>query len=508
MKKHGWSRALVFSVVAVLSWSAADGADPREAEMLGELPHFVDQVRTGWKVPGAAVAVVSGDRPIFVGGFGFRDSEGRLPVSGQTVFAAGSTTKAFTALTAVLLADEGLLDLDAPVRGYLPDFRLADDDATRMATTRDLLCHRTGVPRHDAVWYRTDATSREVLAGLRYLEPTAGLRERFQYSNLMYMVAGMVVSEVAASTWEEAVSSRVVSPLGMRRSAFKTAADGARDIAYPHRAGGDGEPERIPFYDGWSAAAAGSLYTTAEDLSRWLLFLVGKGTIDGRPVVSPELVESTYTPCSAVARLGPPEMPLNDYGLGWFVTTYRGSLMVWHEGTIDGFSALVSFLPNERIGVAVLTNRSLNSVPEVVSRWVFDRMLKMPEINWSERLADRDRAAAAERAELRRIREESRRKNTEPSRPLADYPGRYVNPAYGNLTIGLAGDTLSGNFHGLPGVVTHFHDDVFMFTPAIGELQEEFVLGFKVDPEGTVGSVASPLQPGVEPIVFVRVSEP
>ncbi len=204
-------------------WPLSSAADDTTREALLELPHVVDEIMHRWDVPGVALAVVYEGEVVFVGGFGVRDLAGQEPVTANTIFSAASTTKAFTAVAMGMLVDEGTVNLDHPVRAHLPDFAVQNDQASAELTIRDLLAHRTGMRRHDAVWYRSEASRDELISRLEYLSLTSGIREKFFYNNLMYMVAGRVVGKVSGGTWEEFVAGQIFEPLGMERSGFGTA---------------------------------------------------------------------------------------------------------------------------------------------------------------------------------------------------------------------------------------------------------------------------------------------
>lgn len=483
------------------------GADDTTREAVLELPHVVDEVMHRWDVPGAALAVVHQGEVAFVGGFGVRDLVRQEPVTADTIFSAASTTKAFTAVAMGMLVDEGTVNLDHPVRAYLPDFTVQNDHASEKLTIRDLLAHRTGMRRHDAVWYRSEASRDELISRLKYLGLTSGIREKFYYNNLMYMVAGRVVGKVSGGTWEEFVASQIFEPLGMERSGFGTPPSDDPNVALPYAADPDGEVVPARPYTGWAIGPATSITTTAADLSRWLRLLLGKGVFDDRRLLSPDISREIFTPQMAVPVLGPDEEPITAYGLGWFVQTYRGRLMAWHTGSIDGYYSMVALLPSDDLGVAILTNRSEHFLPEVVARWVFDRFLGLPEINWSERLEFRDATIQKAQAEAFAVRETMRKPGTSPSVAFADFAGRYRHPAYGDMSIGDAEDMgLSASFHGMTGPLEHFHDDAFLFRLDGYELRDEFVIRFQLGVDGSVLSLAATMEDEAPPVVFMRLS--
>ena len=500
--------ALVLALaMAPLPALAAD-VPPRDA--VAELPHLVDEVRAAWGVPGVAVAVVQDGRLVFVGGAGRRDLASGGEVSGGTVFSVGSTTKGFTAAAIGMLVDEGAVKLDQPVRAYLPEFELIDDYVAGHLTVRDLLAHRSGIERNDAVWYRSELDRRQLMERLRFLRPGLGLRERFQYNNLMYMVAGLIVERVTGGTWEEFVRRRILEPLGMSRTSFGMPPVGDRDVAQPHALDWHGAVITVPRYDGWAVGPALSICSTAEDMARWLQLLQGGGVFNGRRLLAEATVDEMFTPQMVISALGPRELPISSYGLGWFVESYRGRLMASHAGSIDGFYSIVVLLPTDGLGVVVLTNASQHRVPEVVSRWVVDRFLGLPEIDWNARLSAQQERLREQRQSAEAARDAQRRTGTAPGLPLAALAGRYRHPAYGDMLVADSDGGLVATFHGMTGPLEHFQDDVFLFKVEGWGLREAFVVRFQYASDGTVSSLVSTLQDGLPPEVFLRLgsSEP
>jgi len=497
-------------VLSVAPWpvpavAAEQQPDPGRRETLALLPHVADELMVRWGVPGMSVAVVRADEVLFLGAFGERDREAGLPVTPDTLFAVGSVTKPITALAVVMQAEAGRLSLDEPVRTWLPELRLRDAHATLHVTPRDLLAHRSGLPRHDMVWYRSPLTRSELVNALQHLELHGDLRQRFQYNNLMYAVAGRLVGVTSGGSWEEYVRTRIFEPLGMDGSGFGGAPEGAREVAVPYRRKDDGSVMRVPFYDGWAAGPALSVHSTASDLARFLRMVLGRGVVDGARIAAEETVVEVLTPQTAIPGLGLRELPITTYGLGWFVQAYRGHLLVWHSGSIDGYYAFVAALPYDDLGVVILTNRSQHRLPEVLSRWVFDRFLGLPELNWHGAMLQREEVLREAKAGVDEEIAARLDSGGEPPRPVGAYVGRYRHPAYGVLEVAVVGDSLLASYHGISGRVEHLQGDVFLFHVDDTQLSEDFVLGFLVGDTGAVTGVASPMQEGVAPIVFDRV---
>ena len=213
-------------------------------------------------------------------------SKKKFPQTPKTLFAIGSSSKAFTAATVVQLADDDKLDLDEPIRKYLPDFELYDEGATKEMTPRDLLCHNSGLPRHDFVWYGSDKSRKDLYKTLKYLEPTASFRQTWQYQNLMFMTAGYLVEQISEMSWEDFTQKRILDPLGMNASNFSVSKmEKAENAALPYREK-DGEFIKMPYRNIDAIGPAGSINSNAEDMSKWVIMQLNGGKYGEETVVS------------------------------------------------------------------------------------------------------------------------------------------------------------------------------------------------------------------------------
>ena len=298
--------------------------------------------------PGAVVVVVDHERPLLVEAFGHRDVAAAAPLTIDTRFLLASATKAFTATALGVLVDEETLAWDRPVADDLPRFRLADDHATLHVSLRDLLAHRSGLATHPFVFYRSTASRSSVVESLRHLEMGSGLRERFQYSNLGYLVAGEVGARAVEGRWEDLLRTRLLEPLGMTGSGFASDPRNDRD-AVAHRSGDEGT-EVIDWPEVRLISAAGGVVTTARDLVPWLRLQLSDGALDGRRILDADTLAEIQAPQAVLyGRRLPdtPEIPFVLYGLGWNVGVYRGHRLLWHAGAVDGFASMVAVLPDD-----------------------------------------------------------------------------------------------------------------------------------------------------------------
>jgi CubicO group peptidase (beta-lactamase class C family) len=457
-----------------------------------------------WNVPGVAVGIVERTRPLHMAGYGVRHLQTGEPVTPDTAFAIGSCTKAFTTAAMAILAGEGKLDWDTPVREYLPSFRLHDPVATELMTPRDLVTHRGGLPRHDMTWVGTPWTRSELFERIRHLEPSKSFRSTYQYNNLMFMVAGVLIERLADCSWESFVTERITRPLGMDSVTFSNV-DMAR--SENHALGYDRRGKRIvhvPHENTVPVGPAGSMNASLADMCRWVAMNLNRGRSGRRRIVNTDALAVTHTPQTVYQNDDEPryaELLDPAYAMGWTVQPYRGRRQIAHSGCVDGFNARTSFLPDDGFGVVVLTNVTNSPLLRIISYNVYDRMLGLDPVSWGTRF--RKQEQAKRRATRARSRRRSRT-GTRPSVPLADYAGRYENPGYGTMEVRMNGKRLQAVYNGITRSLQHEQFDQFgmVFRGTWPGPNRRVV--FRIDEAGRVGSLAAALQEGVADIVFIR----
>ncbi|MDQ2741875.1 MAG: serine hydrolase [Chloroflexota bacterium] len=476
---------------------------PLELEGFDE---FVLDTMKQWKVPGTAIAIARDGEIVFSRGFGLRDVEADLAVTPETLFAIGSSSKAFTTMTMGLLADEGKLDWDTPARHYLPSFAMHDRFAGERMTPRDLVTHRSGLPRHDLAWYNSSATRRELVERLQYLEPSKDFRTVFQYQNLMFLTAGYLVGEIAGSSWEEVLQERLLAPLGMANS--NTSVEVSRhsdNFAYPYDEK-DGAVTRIPFRDISTVGPAGSINSSIADMGNWLLLHLNKGMHGETRLISEGQLSEMHKPQMVVdpTFLAPfEELPYASYGMGWLIQPYLDHPMIHHSGGIDGFTALVTFMPRDNIGAVILTNLNGNPTPYILAHHLYERLLGLEPLPWNERYQKLYDEAKSATATAKEQTASNRVPNTTPSHALAEYSGEYHHPGYGTATVALDGDALTFTYNNMTRALAHYHYDIFDFTDDLFEMR--FAVSFVTGEKGAIERLSVPLEPAVDPIVFKRL---
>jgi len=482
---------------------------------LGDFDEFVNQALKDWKVPGVAVAVVQGDKVILLKGYGYRDVEKQLPVTPNTLFGIGSITKSFTVSTLGMEMDEGKVDWDKPVRDYLPAFKMYDPALTEQMTIRDLITHRSGLPRHDMVWYSSDFSREDIIHRLQYLEPNKPLRSTFQYNNLMFMTAGYIAGLLNGKSWEDTIRERIFTPLGMNGTNFSLKdSQSAPDFALPYRKGSDvkAEVKRMPFDeqcpDRCAVGPAGEINSSAADMSRYVLFHMNKGKLEGKTLLSENNAIQMQTPQMAIQ--GAPdykEESETSYGMGFFVSQYRGHKFVGHGGNLDGFSAELAFLPNDGMGVIVLTNLDGTGLPNAIAYNVLDRLLGLDQTPWSQRYLQQEIKGRESEQEAKSKGYAAHKMGTHPSHDLKDYVGDYGHPGYGVVSVVADGSGFKLKINKITESVAHLHYDVFQVPDAPFDPFAKLKVSFFSDADGDISTLALPLETNVKDIVFTRMPD-
>ncbi len=474
------------------------------AGFVPDLEALIAQAMEEWKIPGLALAVVQDGEVALVKGYGLRDIEAGLPVTTGTHFAICSITKSFASTGLALLVDERRLDWKQPVRDYIPEFRLHDPVATGRVTVRDLLCHHSGLPRHDWIHMPGDLSPAQMLAAMRHLEASEDIRSAFQYQNLGYLVAGMVAERVSGRSWTDFTRARLTDKLNM--TVTFTAGDLAAtaDAAAPYAMDGDTRlrAKLWPI----STTASGGINTSIADLANWLRLHLGNGEFEGQRLLSPGLIGELHAPRVYVAASEFAEIGDVHYGFGFGAHSYRGERVVSHGGGWIGWSTLMTMLPARGVGVAVFTNRDASPVPDILTNYVFDRVCGNEPVPWLERHRERRRKALAQVEVDRQARTASRRPNTRPSHEPADYAGDYDHAGYGRMSITHSGSELRWSYRGMSETLAHRHYDTFELPEAAGRLlPDRLAISFFTDREGNVATLSAPLEPLVKDVVFTRV---
>jgi CubicO group peptidase (beta-lactamase class C family) len=453
---------------------------------------YVNKAIKDWDVPGVAIAVIKDDKIVFAKGYGVREIGKPDRVDERTIFAIGSSSKAFTAATIAMLVDEGKLKWDDPATKYLPGFQVYDPVTTREMTVRDLLTHRVGLERGDQLWYATEYNRSDVLNRIRYLKPSSSLRSKFGYQNIMYLAAGEIVPAVAEKSWDDFTRERIFLPLGMTSSGTSiTPLKNLNNVAAPHSKFDD-KVTAIPYRMIDNIGPAGSINSSVVDMAQWVRLHLNGGKYEGKQLISAANINEMQMPQTIIRLEGQmkvlyPQAHFLSYGIGWFLSDYRGKKLVEHGGSIDGMRALVAMLPEEKLGVVVLTNLSGTILSMPLSYRIFDAYLgEPPQRDWSAEmlktmnvLQEQSKAAAAKM-------EAARVKDTKPSLPLENYAGDYQNEMYGDAKLVTENGRLvlkRGAY--FTGDLEHWHYDTFRVTWRDRQQGKGFI-NFRLNSQGKV----------------------
>lgn len=486
--------------------------EPDVSKKLAGFDAYMDQLLKDWNTPGIGVGIVINDKLVFAKGYGYRDYGRKLPFTPTTLCPIASNSKLFTAVAAGMLVEQGKLTWDQPVRDAVPTIQFYNDQLNNNVTLRDMLSHRTGVTRHDLIWFKSPFTRKELFEKLKYLEPQQPMRETFLYNNLMFSAVGYIIELKSSNSWEKYVRENIFEPLDMNTSTY-TISDMLKlpDHGVPYREKRDSfELYQIPYYeDTEGVAPAGAIISNINELSHWLVALMNDGNYNGKQVLPPNVLKATMQPAIGLPNalgeaLGYWEVLNPDYGMGRQTASYRGHLMTFHGGDLPGFHSQVSFLPNEKIGVIVLVIGD-HAAPlyNVVSYNVYERLLGMDQTPWSERRLKIRLANKKAGTEARAKAGGDRVPNTKPSHPLSDYAAEYENPAYGIVKIACKSEQLDFTFHEFQYPLSHFHYDRFD-TPD-DEQYGKFSVNFRTNPQGDISEAVMSIDEAE--VVFTRKPE-
>jgi len=475
------------------------------------LDQQIDKILKDWKAAGAAVAVVEKDKVIYLKGYGYKNYQNKEAVTPNTLFAIGSCTKAFTTTILGLLEKEGKIELSKPVNEYLPELKFHNEYLTAHITPLDLMTHRTGLPRHDLSWYGAEVSRDSLLRRIRHLEPSAGLREVYQYNNFMFVAQGMLAEKIEKKPWEVLVRERLFTPLGMESANFSVNdLQKAPDFSFGYSQVKD-SIFQLPYMNIDPIGPAGSINASASDMAKWIMAWVNGGKYNGKEVIPASFHNKAITSQMAVNGGLPggknPDIHLSTIGLGWFMSSYKGHYRVEHSGNIDGFSATVSFFPSDSIGIVVLVNQNGSAVPGIIRNTIADRILKLPASDWNKIQLDAFKSAEKNNEAQKNSDSLGRKQGTTPTHSYSDFEGEYFHPGYGVIKILNVNDTLKMTYNSFKENVylSHYHYNVFSINiPGNEDSPQKLRVQFHISMSGEIDGLSSWLEPTLEPIKFER----
>ena len=487
------------TVIGLLLWMATAALAQPPQVVPPDLDSFVQRVMQAFDVPGVSLAIVKDNQVVVARGYGVRKLGEPAAVDGRTLFGIASNTKVFTATALGLLVEQGKLQWDAPVINYLPGFQMYDPYVTRELPIRDLLVHRSGLGlgAGDLLWWPPSTYDRrEIARRLRYIKPATSFRSAYAYDNVLYLVAGEVIETLSGQSWEDFVSTRILSKVGMTNSNVRhSAAAGGGNVASPH-AQVDGKVRPIQPFDSDNTNPAGGINACADDMARWMKVLLNEGQLaDGSRLFSAATWRQISAPVTPQPNGAPPaELPVlrsnfRAYALGLEARDFRGHLVLTHTGGLPGYVSRVLLVPDLKLGVAVLNNQESGETFNAIAYGVADAYIGEPRSQWLEAYQKISARNAAASAQAERETTAARNTGSKPSLPLGGYARTYRDAWYGDVAIAEDGGKLVMRFTKTPSLVgdlEHWQYDTFVVRWRDRELRADAFVTFALNPDGTI----------------------
>jgi CubicO group peptidase (beta-lactamase class C family) len=464
-----------------------------------DLDAYVTSVLKTFAVPGLSVAIVKNGRVVLAKGYGIRKIGDSTRVDEHTLFGIGSNTKAFTSALLAKLVDEGKITWDDKVYERLPGFQMYDPYVSHEMTIRDLLTHKSGMGLGEGdllFWPHTTYSRNEIVYRLRFMKPQSSFRSHYAYDNLMYIAAGQIIAALTGKSWEDNVRQQIFVPLGMSTTNLTNESWKAGDnYAWPHSRL-PGKMQAIDFVSLDNAAPAGAINSSASEMARWVLLQLNHGKFpdanarlygekQSREMWSPQTILPIEDPPPALATLKP---NFADYGLGWTLRDYRGHKLIGHTGGVAGFVSKVQMVPDEGLGIVVLTNAEEEGAMDSIAYHLLDYYLKILPTDWAKAFRDAELAEEQQAADVMKKHAASRAANSTPSLALEKYAGIYNDAWYGPSTIRMQDGKLVFTLDHTPkaiGDLEHWQYNTFKTRWRDRTIEDAF-LTFALKPDGTI----------------------
>lgn len=494
-KKNIFSGLLITILLLVVSLSHAQEYGKLDLE---KLDSYINNAYQKWEIPGMAIAIVKDNEVIFEKAYGVKSTLSGEAVNTTTLFGIASNTKAMTSAALAILVDEGKIYWNDPVQKYLPGFQLYNPYVSANMTIRDLLCHRSGLKTFsgDLLWYGSSHSRDEVIRRASYLEPSFAFRSGYGYSNIMFLTAGQIIPVVTGKSWDDFIREKFFDPLEMINSSTSIKTFNKSTDKVMGHSEVEGKMLPVPWVDWDNIAPAGSVNSSVREMSKWIMLQLGRGTYKDKEFFSRNAslemwtVNNPFKVSEASMKLWPGKH-FSGYGLGWSLYDYHGKLVVTHGGGLEGQISKVLLVPEENLGIVILTNR-INSLPTYLAYEIMDRYFGVPENDWSS--FGLKRALKGKELENQRIQNEieNRKPNTKPSLPIESYTGIYGGDMYGDAKVSLENGQLVLDLLPTPiykGDLSHWHFNTFQIIlrdmPSLPPGKVQFIL----DTEGNVSEL-------------------
>ena len=501
MKKNAQKSGFVLILLFLCPLAGSPQTLHESPDTQSKIDSVVNDFRSVWQVPGIALGIIKDNNIYLKKGYGYADVEKQIPVTSQTLFSIGSSTKSFTACGLAMLADEGKVSWEDPVSRHLPIFRLKNKWASDSATLIDILSHQTGLAGHGFMQFSIarQYDRREIVKRLRHLEFSSSFRTEFIYQNQMYQVATVLLEELSGKSWETLMEDKLFAPLQMNSTTFwgyENRVD-SNNFTKRYTYNKEGNMVPTPPVAPWlqEISGSGSIYSNVDDLCNWTLFNLNKGTFQNKELVKEETMNYLHTPQVVVSREIAPGVHMLSHALGWDIMVYRGHLVVFKPGGFNGVTSQVAFLPDENIGIILLGNLRSDISYLTMTFSLLDVLLELEPQTWLEMsrpIIENSRSKIIERKTPDILENAS-----PPTKDIKDYTGTYQHHGYGNITIRKKGDQLFADFI-TDSELIHYDQDVFQTNQLLNFIK----LKFQKDPNGKITGIVCDFDPDLSGIYF------
>lgn len=507
MIKHIFTVFILASAFAVIGQS-----DTRLKGLEKELKEVLKATNT----TGFAIAIVEKDKIVYANGFGYSDYENKVPVDANTLFAIGSCSKSFTASILGQLSDEGKMSLDDSPRLYIPELKFYNNDMDNNIIISDLMSHRTGLPRHDYSWYLFPSVSKDSLVQrIQHHEPFAGVREKWRYNNFMFLTQGVIAERITGKSWEENIQERFFKPLNMKRSNLHIdELEKSTNVAFGYSVNDDATVEKLDYYKIGGMCPAGSINSSVNEMSNWLITWINGGMFNGEQVIPESFVREAISSKAVISGALPdkefPDLHMANYGYAWMLSSYKGHYEVEHGGAIDGFRASTSFYPSDSIGIVILSNQNGSPIPSLVRKMIADRMLGTEKTDWLALYKEKKKETKEAIKKAKETKEDVEANGPKSAHALIDFIGTYNHPGYGTFEIVLKNDSLYANFSRMKFYLQNKHYDVFDMLEVKDygidtTDQSPLPFNFSTNDGGDISAVHLNMEPSIDrPLEFKR----
>ena len=440
----------LFFLLTLISLKVFAQTDSIPSFVKDSLDVYVNRALTDWQIPGVAVCIVKNGKIAVMKGYGVKDWDTKEPVDENTLFMIGSNTKAFTATALAMLDADKKLSLDDKVTKWIPQFKLDNKAAGEQAIVRDLLCHRIGFQtfQGDFTYWTSNLTRSEVIEKMSHIKAAYPFRTTWGYTNAAFLTAGQIIPKATRMQWEDFVKQKIFEPLDMKNTlALSKDFPNAVNKCSPYTMQ-DGKIVKIPFCYIDNLAPAGSIGSSVNDMSHWVMMQLNNGKYNNKQVVPAAAIAETRTPASILGNSRPlyNEGHFSLYGLGWFLQEYCGKEIISHTGGVNGFVTSVTLIPEEKLGIIVFTNTDQNSFYEALKWEIMDAYLGKAYRNYSKIYLGYYKQNFDKEQKKDMMLKDSVAMNLKTSLPLKDYAGNYFNDVYGNMKVVLENGELKMKF--------------------------------------------------------------